>query len=101
MYHDRIGASHESDLKAAQALADAATISILHERLSSDVDAVQQQLIFTLNTRLLIEQAKGVLAQLHSITPDEAFTLLRVHAKNHELALNEVATGLVNRTITF
>jgi GAF domain-containing protein len=100
IYHERVG-SDESTFIALQSLADAATISILHERLARDADAVKQQLEITLNSRLVIEQAKGVLAQLHGTSPEHAFTLLRDHARTHHLTLNDVATGLVNRTISF
>lgn len=101
LYTDQSTNLDELDQRAAQALADAATISIIHERALHDNDLLHQQLTLTLNTRVVIEQAKGVLAQLHSISPNDAFTELRDYARSHDLTVNDVAAGLVNRTLTF
>jgi GAF domain-containing protein len=101
LYGDHSTHLGEPDLRAAQSLADAATISILHERALHEPGLLQQQLSLTLNTRVLIEQAKGVLAQLHGIDPEEAFTELRDYARAHDRTLVNVASGLVDRTLTF
>ncbi|WP_291054257.1 GAF and ANTAR domain-containing protein [Herbiconiux sp.] len=89
------------DLMAAQALADVATIGILHERSLRETDAVRDQLQKALNSRVVIEQAKGVLAHTHGISPDEAFGVLRQYARSHQLSLGAVADDLVNRRIIF
>lgn len=101
LYGDKATHPDQRDLRAGQALADAATISILHERALHDTDLLQQQLTLTLNTRVLIEQAKGVLAQLHGIDPEDAFTELRNHARDHNETVVDIAARLVNRTLTF
>jgi GAF domain-containing protein len=101
LYGDEATHPDERDLRAGQALADAATISILHERALHDTDLLQQQLTLTLNTRVLIEQAKGVLAQLHGIDPDDAYTELRDYARDRNETVVNIASRLVNRTLTF
>jgi GAF domain-containing protein len=89
------------DIRVAQALADVATIGILHERSFRANDLLRKQLQLALDSRVVIEQAKGVLAHTHSITPEEGFRLLRRYARDHRLALVEVARRLVDRTLIF
>lgn len=89
------------DLRAAQALADVATIGVLHERSWRASDVTRQQLQSALNSRVTIEQAKGVLAHLHDTTPEAAFELLRSHARSNRLPLSEVAVRVVRRELRF
>jgi transcriptional regulator with GAF, ATPase, and Fis domain len=89
------------DVRAAQALADVATIGILHERSFRANDLLRQQLQLALDSRVVIEQAKGVLAHTHAITPEEGFRLLRQYARDHQLLLAEVARRLVDRSLIF
>ncbi len=84
------------DIRVSQALADMATIGILHERALSERVAVVDQLQFALNSRVIIEQAKGVLAERYGIEVGEAFTLLRRYARNNNLRLSEVAGAVVD-----
>lgn len=79
------------DLRLVQALADVATIAILQERSVSRAEALTEQLQGALNSRILIEQAKGTVAQLMQITVDEAFELLRARARSNGIRLAEVA----------
>ena len=95
------GELNEQDAAAAQALADMATIGILHERTLRAADTVRSQLQTALNSRIVIEQAKGVLAQTQRITVDAAFVALRKHARDQQLPLSEVARRLVDRTLIF
>ncbi|MFU8945435.1 GAF and ANTAR domain-containing protein [Mycetocola zhadangensis] len=94
------GALSDADVRAAQALADVATIGILHERMLSESDAIRTQLQAALNSRVLIEQAKGVLAYLHNSSTDEAFNKLRSYARSNRLLLSNVAEQVVQRTLT-
>jgi GAF domain-containing protein len=97
----QIGELNAPDLRAAQALADVATIGILHERTMRASDATREQLQLALNTRVTIEQAKGVLAHTHDISMEEAFERLRGYARSHQLPLSLVAEQLVRREIIF
>jgi len=78
-----------------------ATIGILHERDFHASDLLRQQLQLALSSRVVIEQAKGVLAHTHDITTDEAFTLLRGYARSNRLPLAQVAQQLVQRRLIF
>lgn len=87
------------DAQLAQALADVATVGILHERTFRQPSVVAAQLHLALDTRVLVEQAKGVLAQVRSCTMSEAFDALRAYAHDNEVTLRAAAEGVVNRTI--
>jgi transcriptional regulator with GAF, ATPase, and Fis domain len=90
------GALDETELIAAQALADVATIGILHERAVRDSSVLVQQLQNALNSRIVIEQAKGVVSFTRGVTVDEAFDVIRSYARSHRLGLGEVAQQLVD-----
>jgi len=79
-----------------QALADVATIGILQERALRESDVARQQLQFALSSRVVIEQAKGVVAYTRSATMDEAFTLMRQYARSNGVPLAEVAARIVS-----
>ena len=89
------GAIDEEDVTAAQALADVATIAILQHRVALEAQTLNEQLNFALNSRIAIEQAKGVLAEQAGIDVDEAFRRLRAHARHHNRRLVEVAQDVV------
>lgn len=95
------GVLSDRDLRAARALADVATIGILHERTLRASDAAREQLQNALNSRVTIEQAKGILAYTHGVSMEDAFTLLRNHARSNQLPLALVARQLVDRTLIF
>ena len=81
----------EDDVRAGQALADVATIGILAQRSLHQAELLAAQLQRALNSRIVIEQAKGVLSERRRISVDEAFTLLREHARANNLRLSDVA----------
>jgi GAF domain-containing protein len=95
LFHTRPGPLPEADLRLGQALADIATIGILQERTIREGEVLTQQLQHALNTRVVIEQAKGVLAQLGSVPMDIAFEHLRRHARRNNTLLGEVARRVV------
>jgi GAF domain-containing protein len=99
LFGTSVGALTRRDAGVAQALADVATIGILHERLIRQSHVVAEQLQRALDTRILVEQAKGVLAQDGGLDVDEAFGVLRRYARDHDLVLRAVAEGVVNRRI--
>jgi len=94
------GELNERDVRVAQALADVATIGIVQERTLRESAVVQAQLQSALTTRVVIEQAKGVLAHTHDVSTDEAFELMRSHARRTRTRLADVARGLVERRLT-
>lgn len=89
-----------ADLRSAQAMADVATIGILQERAISEARILAEQLQSALNSRVVIEQAKGMLAERAQIDLDDAFELLHTHARNNRLRLREVAVGFIEGTVT-
>lgn len=84
-----------ADAHLLQALADVATIGILQERAIKRGELLTEQLQRALNSRITIEQAKGALSQLHSITPDAAFEMLRAYSRHHHQRLTDVADALL------
>jgi GAF domain-containing protein len=90
------GAFDEGKLRIGQALADVATIGLLQQRAIHRRDALTEQLQTALNSRVLIEQAKGVVAERLHLDVDEAFTLLRSGARSHNRRLSEVAQAIVD-----
>jgi AmiR/NasT family two-component response regulator len=95
LFHTRPGPLPDADLRLGQALADVATIGILQERAIRHGEIVIEQLQAALNSRVIVEQAKGVLAQVGGLTMDIAFDRLRRHACSHNLLLVEVARRIV------
>jgi transcriptional regulator with GAF, ATPase, and Fis domain len=83
------------DARIIQALADVATIGILQERSIHRGEVLTEQLQSALNSRVVIEQAKGVVAQLHDVTVAEAFDLLRTYARRTRQRLVDVAAAVV------
>lgn len=88
------------EARAAQAMADVATIGILHERTLRASDAAREQLEHALQSRVTIEQAKGVVAFMSSISVEDAFDLLRKHARRTRRPLADVARDVVERRLT-
>jgi hypothetical protein len=87
----------ELDLALGQALADVATIAILQERAIRRGEVLNEQLQLALNSRVIIEQAKGVLAQYGQLTPAVAFERLRHYARSHNLKLADLARRIVDK----
>jgi GAF domain-containing protein len=83
------------EVRVVQSLADVATIAILQERSISRAEALTEQLQGALNSRIIIEQAKGALARIEGITVDEAFTLLRQRARSSRQRLVDVAATVL------
>lgn len=93
------GPARPFDLVVARAFADVATIGILHERSIRETDVLTQQLQLALSSRVLIEQAKGVVSYTNNVPIDEAFAIIRNYARAHRLPLSEVAGRLVSRDL--
>lgn len=93
------GRPSEENLIAARAFADVATIGILHERSIRESETLTEQLQLALRTRVVIEQAKGVVSHTNGVPVDAAFDLIRAYARSHQLRLSDVAVRLVNREL--
>jgi GAF domain-containing protein len=95
LFHTRPGPLPEADLRLGQALADVATIGILQERAIRRGEIVTEQLQTALNSRVVVEQAKGALAQYGNLTMATAFDRLRRYSRGHNLLLVDVARRVV------
>jgi len=96
LFHVEPGEMRRADVDAAQALADVATIAILQHRAAVEAQVVNEQLHLALNSRILIEQAKGMVAERQALTVEEAFAALRNYARSHNLRLTDVARDVTN-----
>jgi transcriptional regulator with GAF, ATPase, and Fis domain len=85
-----------ADVRVGQALADVATISLLHERSMRHSDTLNEQLQAALNSRVVIEQAKGKLAERLGLDMDQAFSLLRDFARTRNLRLSGLAQAFID-----
>jgi GAF domain-containing protein len=94
------GMLSDADLVVAQALGDVATIGILQHRAASEYRLLAEQLQFALNSRVVIEQAKGALAQAAGLDMDGAFAAVRRYARAHNLRLTDVADTIVSRDLS-
>jgi GAF domain-containing protein len=84
------------DVRVAQAFADIATIAILQERLVKEREVLASQLQTALDSRVVIEQAKGVLAERLGFDMDTAFSTLRDAARRANRRLSDVARDVVD-----
>lgn len=87
------------DLLAAQAMADIATVGLLQERAVRESRVLAEQLQGALNSRVAIEQAKGVLAEHSKLEMGAAFALLRSYARSHNRRLDAVAAGVIDGSL--
>jgi hypothetical protein len=84
--------------RAAKALVDVATIGILQERATREQELVAGLLQVTLNSRVIIEQAKGVLAERMQVSPDQAFIVLRAYSRSNNCPLTQLAADVIGGT---
>jgi GAF domain-containing protein len=100
LFCSRPGPLSADDVRVGQALADVATIGILAQRNIQQTDLLTTQLQSALSSRVIIEQAKGVLAERHKVNVDEAFAILRTHAREHNLRLSDLARDVAKSAMT-
>ena len=93
------GGLEPDDIGAAQAFADVATIAILQHRAAIEAQVVNEQLTQALNSRVVIEQAKGVVAERSNLDMETAFSRLRLYARSHNRRLVEVAADILSGTL--
>ena len=97
LFRVRPGAFDATDVRIGQALADVATISLLHERNLRHSDTLNEQLQAALNSRVVIEQAKGKLAERLGLDVNQAFGLLRDYARARNQRMSDAGPGLRRR----
>jgi GAF domain-containing protein len=96
LFRDQPGPFDPVDMRIGQALADTATIGLLHERSLRRAEVVGEQLQAALSSRVLIEQAKGKLAERLGMDMDASFTALRRYARDHNLRLSDFAQAFID-----
>jgi GAF domain-containing protein len=100
LFNVEAGEIRQTDLDAAQALADVATIAILQHRATLDAQILNEQLNHALNSRIIIEQAKGMVAQHDRLNMQQAFSRLRAYARDNNLRLADVARDIIDGKLT-
>jgi len=89
----------EADVRVARAFADLAAISVLQQRAATEHQLVNEQLSHALTSRVVIEQAKGVVFERAGIEMSDAFNRLRSYARGHNLRLTDVAQAAIDGTL--
>ncbi|MDG4858174.1 GAF and ANTAR domain-containing protein [Streptomyces sp. T-3] len=98
LFRDQPGPLRPDQLRLGQALADTATIGVLQQRAVSEQMTVTAQLQAALDSRIIIEQAKGYLAHRRGTGVEEAFALMRRYARDHQTRLTEIARQVLQGT---
>jgi transcriptional regulator with GAF, ATPase, and Fis domain len=99
LFRGQAGPLDPATCRIAQAMADVATIGLLHERAVREQQQLAGQLQLALDSRILIEQAKGMLAERLRIDVDAAFAMIRRFARKQNQLLSVVARGIVDGAI--
>ena len=97
VFHTTSARLDDFTTELAQALADIATVAILQRQALSSSELLTEQLQAALNDRIVIEQAKGLLAERGQLSVDQAFTTLRDYCRAARIPLTQTARALVNR----
>ena len=100
LFADRGNGLSETDQALGQTMADVATIGLLHERALQEQAVVSAQLQTALNSRIALEQAKGLIAEQADLDMSEAFELLRGYARHHNRRLRDVVAEVINRDLS-
>jgi GAF domain-containing protein len=95
LYRDRTGDFDDDDIRLGQAFADAAAIGILQERKVASAERRAEHLQRALDSRIVIEQAKGIVSHERAISIDEAFEAIRSFARSHNLSVHDVALTVI------
>lgn len=99
LFRSGVGEMGPADIEVAQAFADVATIGILQHRAAREAQLVAQQLTYALNSRVILEQAKGMIAERLNLDMARSFAILRNHARNHNLLLGVVAQSVIDGSL--
>jgi transcriptional regulator with GAF, ATPase, and Fis domain len=93
------GSLDVDDLRLGQALAYVASVALVQEKAAADKAIINAQLQTALESRVVLEQAKGVLSQRGGLEMDQAFAVLRRYARDHNLRLTDVARAVAARDL--
>lgn len=99
LFGSTTGTLNDKDLRLAQGLADVATVALIQDRAAADRQLVNEQLQNALDSRVVLEQAKGVLSYSGSLDMAAAYATLRQYARDHNLKLTELSRALVERAL--
>lgn len=99
LFGTTVGELKTEDLRLAQALADVASVALVQDKAVADRGVVVEQLQTALVSRIVLEQAKGVVAYVGSLDVTEAFKVLRRYARDHNMRLTAVAETVINRNL--
>jgi transcriptional regulator with GAF, ATPase, and Fis domain len=94
-FREAPGKLDTADVPAAQTIADVATIGLVQERTVREASLARDQLQHALDSRILIEQAKGVIAHSRNVGMEEAWAILRHRARSHQERVTDVARGVI------
>jgi transcriptional regulator with GAF, ATPase, and Fis domain len=96
LFNNHPGALDEDTVRLGQALADVATIGLLQARAIRRRETLAEQLQTALNSRVVVEQAKGVIAERRHLDMDQSFNLLRGSARSGNRRLSDLARAVVD-----
>lgn len=99
LFGSSTGQLNQNDLRLGQALAHVASVALVADRAATDRTLLAEQLQSALDGRVVIEQAKGLLAQLGGLDMDTAFAALRRYSQDHNERLRSVAARLTSRDL--
>jgi hypothetical protein len=100
LFGTRSGPLSSDDLMLGQALAHVASVALVADRAAADKNLVNDQLQTALNSRIVLEQAKGIIAQLGGLAMEDAFAILRRYSRDHNRRLSDVAADVVGRVLS-
>lgn len=98
-FRDRPGDLAPEDVRAAQTIADVATIGLVQERAIREASLARDQLQHALTSRVLIEQAKGVISHSKGVDMEHAWVMLRERARSHQARIADIAQAVVDGLI--
>jgi GAF domain-containing protein len=101
LFGEEAGALEDDDLALAQALLHVASVAIVNERSATDRATLNSQLQRALTSRIVVEQAKGVIAQAGGLGMEDAFAVLRRYARDHGSKLSVTASQVVDRELQY
>ena len=93
------GSLNAADLELAQGMADVASIALMQDRATTEQRTINEQLQTALTSRVVLEQAKGVLSHTADVDMATAFSMLRQYARDHNMRLGELASSVVHRSV--